>query len=676
MKNFKKFLPIIIIVVMMLVMSNSIFSSINLKSSEVTNWETVEEIAQDMNYLDFVSKVNEGKINTVYIEFVEEEYAKEFFVIIDETLYSVSNPNNESFKRELLETGVNVEDKVKVFEAVGATPRKASDYSWLSSIILYIIIFGGMFMLLDNVQKGNSLGSLNNDTIYKQGDTPEKEKTNVKPKTFNDVGGLKELKKDLLCVVDFLKNSEKYKAVDAKLPKGCLLVGPPGTGKTLLAKVVANEAGVPFLYMNGSDFVEMYVGRGAARVRELFKEARKQSPCIVFIDEIDSLCGKRGRENGEHSEDRKTLTALLAEMDGFKDSTGIMVFGATNRVDDLDPAVLRPGRFTEIYNVPVPETNEERMEVINIYAKNKKFDETVDLKSFSREMIGRSPAEIEAVLNEAAIISVQKGLKFINKDCLEMAFYKRVMRGHMKDNKETHPRDLKTIAYHEAGHTLIGKLLGQEITKVTIIPSTSGAGGVTFIQPGDEKLYSKKKLEERVMGLYGGRVAEFLLFDENWEEVTTGASNDIEQATRLLHAMVDLYGMSDNGFVNMQMLKGHTTSEKSVDYVVAWAKEIQEKTVKLMKENRSDLDKLAEALLEHETLYEKEIDEILGIKHEEKVAEPNTSEEVKVVDNSTEIIENDDTKELESSTGIDNNTEIINDTNTSVDAENSDENLE
>lgn len=645
MKNFKKFLPIIIIMVMMLIMSNSILATANIKSSEVTNWYVVDELAEELDYLKFIEKVDAGKVDTVYAEFTDDEYSKEFYVIIDKTLYKVSNPNNESFKRELLECGVKTEDKVDVFEILGKTPKKASDYSWLSSIILYLIIFGGLFMMLDNVQKGNSLGSLNNDTIYKQGENENKEKTNGAPKTFNDVGGLKELKKDLLCVVDFLKNGDKYKAVDAKLPKGCLLVGPPGTGKTLLAKVVANEAGVPFLYMNGSDFVEMYVGRGAARVRELFKEARKQSPCIVFIDEIDSLCGKRGRENGEHSEDRKTLTALLAEMDGFKDSTGIMVFGATNRVDDLDPAVLRPGRFTEIYNVPVPETNEERMEVIAIYAKNKKFDETVDLKSFSREMIGRSPAEIEAVLNEAAIISVQKGLKFINKECLEMAFYKRVMRGHMKDNKETHPRDLKTIAYHEAGHTLIGKLLGQEITKVTIIPSTSGAGGVTFIQPGDEKLYSKKKLEERLMGLCGGRVAEYLLFNEDWDEVTTGASNDIEQTTNILRAMVDYYGMSDNGFVNMQILKGHTTSEKSIEYVVEWSKQIVEKTVKLMKENRDLLDKLSNALLEHETLYEKEIDEILGIKHVEKVFESNNDTITKEANTETNVSKESSEKE-------------------------------
>lgn len=655
MKHFRKIMPFII----MFILVSFLFSTLtetNVKSSEVSNWTTVDEMAKPLPYLDFMNYVDNEKVNTVYAEFTTDEYSKTFFTVIDGTLYSVTNPNNETFKRELLDNGIDVKDKVEIFKTVGKVAKGTSDYSWLLSFVFYIGFFIFIFIIFENMQKGSGGAGLlgNNDTIYKQNtDGQNKENPNT-PKTFNDVGGLKELKKDLLCVVDFLKNGEKYKAVDAKLPKGCLLVGPPGTGKTLLAKVVANEAGVPFLYMNGSDFVEMYVGRGAARVRELFKEARKQSPCIVFIDEIDSLCGKRGRENGEHSEDRKTLTALLAEMDGFKDSTGIMVFGATNRVDDLDPAVLRPGRFTEIYNVPVPETNEERMEVIGIYAKNKKFDETVDLKNFSREMIGRSPAEIEAVLNEAAIISVQKGLKFINKDCLEMAFYKRVMRGHMKDNKETHPRDLKTIAYHEAGHTLIGKLLGQEITKVTIIPSTSGAGGVTFIQPGDEKLYSKKKLEERLMGLCGGRVAEYLLFNEDWDEVTTGASNDIEQTTNILRAMVDYYGMSDNGFVNMQMLKGHTTSEKSIEYVVEWSKKIVERTVALMKENRELLDKLSNALLEHETLYEKEIDEILNIKNTEEtsvetekatVSEVSLEKQEEVLEEKEEqIVENKDTK--------------------------------
>ena len=644
--NFKKIISFLsIFLIFMMFFSIMLSSSVDIPSSQVSNWGTIDDLAIEMSYTDFMNKVDNNLITTVYAEFGDEEYAKTFYTVVDGALYSVSNPNNESFKRELLECGIDVQNKVNAFDVVNKMPKSESSYSWVSSFLLYILLFGGIIFLFDGLQKKNPIGALgNNETIYKQNtaDTEKSEKS--EPKTFNDVGGLKELKKDLLCVVDFLKNGEKYKKVDAKLPKGCLLVGPPGTGKTLLAKVVANEAKVPFLYMNGSDFVEMYVGRGAARVRELFKEARKQAPCIVFIDEIDSLCGRRGHENGEHSEDRKTLTALLAEMDGFKDSSGIIVFGATNRVDDLDPAVLRPGRFTEIYNVPVPETNEERMEVINIYAKNKKFDETVNLKDFSREMIGRSPAEIEAVLNEAAIISVQKNLKFINKECLEMAFYKRVMRGHMKDNKETHPRDLKTIAYHEAGHTLIGKLLNQEITKVTIIPSTSGAGGVTFIQPGDEKLYSKRKLEERLMGLCGGRVAEYLLFNENWDEVTTGASNDIEQTTNILRAMVDLYGMSDNGFVNMQMLKGNAASEQSIEYVVEWSKNIVDRTVKLMKENRDLLDKLAAALLDRETLYENEIDEILNLNKNESIQTVDLEKKSEISEKKeNEIVENKDT---------------------------------
>ena len=645
MKKIKKIIPFIIIFILVSFLFSTISASENIKSNEVSNWKTLDEIAEPLSYIDFMTYVDNNEIKTVYAEFNDAEYSKTFYTIINNKLYVVTNPNNETFKRELLDNGIDVKDKVEAFKAVDKNPKGSSDYSWIITILIYIGFFAFIFIVFEGLQKNSGGAGLlgNNDTIYKQNPDGQNKENSTEPKTFNDVGGLKELKKDLLCVVDFLKHGEKYKAVDAKLPKGCLLVGPPGTGKTLLAKVVANEAGVPFLYMNGSDFVEMYVGRGAARVRELFKEARKQSPCIVFIDEIDSLCGKRGRENGEHSEDRKTLTALLAEMDGFKDSTGIMVFGATNRVDDLDPAVLRPGRFTEIYNVPVPETNEERMEVISIYAKNKKFDETVDLKSFSREMIGRSPAEIEAVLNEAAIISVQKGLKFINKDCLEMAFYKRVMRGHMKDNKETHPRDLKTIAYHEAGHTLIGKLLGQEITKVTIIPSTSGAGGVTFIQPGDEKLYSKKKLEERLMGLCGGRVAEYLLFNEDWNEVTTGASNDIEQTTNILRAMVDYYGMSDNGFVNMEILKGHTTSEKSIEYAINLSKQIVEKTVKLMKENRELLDKLSNALLEHETLYEKEIDEILNINKTETTVINNIKNTSETFEKEQQSSENKDT---------------------------------
>ncbi len=587
------------------------------KASEVTNFGKIEAIADNVSFTEFKELLKEEKIETIYAEFEDAEYANiMFFKVKDsEGIYMVQNPNNDTFKRELLETGINIKNKVYVFELTDIQPSVDTSantfnlFSTLISIGISVVFFYYIFTML---KKQGGFEDSGIGKIDKQ-DVKQENRADTEPKTFDEVGGLHALKQDLKTVVDFMKNQQNYVDAGAKLPRGVLLVGPPGTGKTLLARVIAKEAGVNFLYMAGSDFVEMYVGRGAARVRNLFKEARKQAPCIVFIDEIDTLCGKRGGERGEHSEDRKTLTALLAEMDGFKTTENILVIGATNRVDDIDAAALRPGRFTDIYNVPLPETTEERMEIIKIYMRGKKFAEDFDEKAFAREMMGRSPAEIEAVLNEAAIVSVKKGLGYINKDCIEEAFYKRVMQGHQKDNSETDPRDLKVIAYHEAGHALIARLTGSEVTKVTIAPSTSGAGGVTFIQPGDRKLYTKKMMRNKVMELYGGRAAEYLLADKNWDLTTSGASNDIEQATKWLKNMVDSFGMSDNGLVNMDLLSRETT-EKSSEYIINLSKELIEATVKLMEEHRDLLEQLAAALLENETIYEEEVNRIMGDK--------------------------------------------------------------
>ncbi|MBR0164048.1 MAG: AAA family ATPase [Lachnospiraceae bacterium] len=429
-------------------------------------------------------------------------------------------------------------------------------------------------------------------------------------KTFRDIGGLKPLKEDLQVVVDFLKTPDKYHAAGADLPRGLLLVGPPGTGKTLIAQVMANEARVNFLYANASDFVEKYVGTGAARIRSLFKKARKDTPCIVFIDEVDTLCGKRGKDM--NAEDRKALTALLTEMDGFRKSDNLLVIGATNRVEDIDEAALRPGRFTEIYTVPIPETVEERLEVIDIYMKNKKFAEDFDRRAFAREMMGRSPAEIKDILNEAAIISVQRGLDYINKECVEIAFYKRLMHGHQTDHDETDPDDLRTIAYHEAGHTLIARLTGSRVTKVTIMPSTSGAGGVTFIQPFEKKLHTKTMMEHKVMELYGGKVAEYLVHGRDWDKTSQGCANDIRKATEILKNMVDAYGMSENGLVNMGMLTSET-GETSTRYIVEMSEQLKQRTVDLMEENITLLETLAEELLVKDTLYEDEINTLLHL---------------------------------------------------------------
>ncbi len=426
---------------------------------------------------------------------------------------------------------------------------------------------------------------------------------NENKKYFNDIAGLKEVKKDVKCLVDFIKNKEKYIEAGAKLPKGVILYGPPGTGKTLLAKAIAGEANIPFIYANGSSFIEMYVGVGPKRIRELFEKARKKAPCIIFIDEIDAIGSQR--TGYDHSEDRKTLDALLTEMDGFKETENILVIAATNRIEDLDNALMRPGRFTDKYCVPLPETVNERMEVINLYIKNKKLADDVDLNSLAKDTIGFSPAKIEALLNSAAIISVQDGNGIIRRKDLDKAMTKLLMDGHMKeDNSERNKKEIEIVAYHEAGHALVGHLFGKDITKVTVIASTSGAGGVTFSIPKERGLSSARDVKGQIMELYAGRMAELMLFDGDKELVTTGATNDIERASKLIDSYVKKYGMSDKfGLLNLK----DEDDYKILDNKIEVAKELEKETYELLKKHKDVLTEIAESLIQSETIYEDEI---------------------------------------------------------------------
>ena len=461
-------------------------------------------------YTQFMAAVDKNEVASIDITLSSNTFT---YTLKDGSQYRTENPKYNDFKKDMLEKGIEVDEK-----------KEMSNY--MSFITIGMM---GLFMII----MLHTISGREKTTI--QSSSKSLYLSSVK---FSDVAGHTELKKDLMQIIDFLKNPKIYKKAGAKLPKGILLYGPPGTGKTLLAKAIAGEASVNFRAVSGSDFDEKFVGVGAGRIRELFKWARKNSPCILFIDEIDALGGKRG---GNISADRQTINALLSEMDGFTAGNGVLVVAATNRLQDLDPALTRPGRFDNRFAVPLPSTSKERREIIDIYTKDKNFDESVDLDVFAKEMVGASPAVIEAVINEAAILSAADGSCIITKAMLDEAYFKQLMDGHSKKDAERQQDEIKLTAYHEAGHALLGFLFGDEITKVSIVPSTSGAGGVTMFNQKKMGLYSKQELEQQVMTLYAGRLAEEVLVGP--DNVTTGASNDIERASELLYDMVVSYGM-------------------------------------------------------------------------------------------------------------------------------------
>ncbi len=579
----------------------------NTKKEQEINNDKLEELS----YIDFLKKKENKEISTVYYK---EDNSYFYIKDTEKGILKINNPDYETFKKELLETGIEVKSIEELVETKELTYKidKKETTDKIASFI-FLLAVGGLIVYVITREDKETSSKLTNNLGIKDNNFSNQKAKQLSSKTFNDIAGLYEVKRDLNSVIDFLKNKEKYKNAGAKLPKGIILYGPPGTGKTLLSKALAGESGVNFLKASGSDFVEMYVGVGPKRIRELFKNAKAKAPCIIFIDEIDAI-GKRRGTGIENSEDRKTINALLTEMDGFDEAENILVIGATNRIEDLDPALLRPGRFTNKFCVPLPCTPEERLEIINLYSKDKKFNEDVDFKLIAKETIGFSPAQIESLLNEAAIISVQKNQTFINKEIVDEAMFKMILQGHAKENqKDRDKEELNLVAWHEAGHALIGKLNGKEISKVTIIASTSGAGGVTFSTPQKMGLFSVEDLKNEVKELYGGRIAELLLYGDR-NKVTTGASNDIDRATKIIKEIVTKYGMSDKfGLLNLEDLG--LDKEKVLEEEILLAKELENDTIKILKENKEILEKIAKELLEKETIYESDLNRIIkGVK--------------------------------------------------------------
>lgn len=538
---------------------------------------------KEVKYEEFLKMAD--KKNVKKIAWSEKKDAFTFYDK-DEKPYSTENPKYEDFKKDMLEKGIEVKE-------IGGL----SNYETPIMIIVQLAMYGVFFVLLF---KTSGIGA---------GLSDKKEKDAKSDVKFSDVAGLEEVKEDLMTVVDFLKNPDEYKEAGAEIPKGVLLYGPPGTGKTLLAKAVAGEAGVKFKAVSGSDFDEKYVGVGASKMRKLFDDAKNNAPCIIFIDEIDSMGGRR--HSKQNSYDRQTLNTLLSEMDGFDGSGGVVVIAATNRIEDLDPALTRPGRFDNHFAVSLPATAKERKIIINLYAGNKKFADDVDMESFAKETMGSSPATIKTVLNEAAIIATRKNKGIITREILDEAWMKQLMEGHLKKNGEKD--NVELVAWHEAGHALAGLLMGQDLTKASIIPSTSGAGGATFITPRKLGLFTVKELREQVVMLYSGRNAEAILAERNGEVmgVTTGASNDIEKATGIIKKMITEYGMNENfGLLNLEELE--IKPDVIAREAVSLSKELCSESYKLMMDNADTLKKIAEALIEKETLTGEEIRKIAG----------------------------------------------------------------
>lgn len=538
----------------------------------------------DTTYNEFLEMVDKKEVKEVAADF---KYGKKlYFLDKDENAHVTDNPKTDNFKEFLLKNDIEVEE----------TETKSTASSFVMLLLeLGITCLFFLFMI----------------RLMIPGRQNEMIAGNIPDTTFDDIAGCKELKKDLMFLVEFLKHPDKYKAMGAVIPKGVVLYGPPGTGKTLTAKAIAGTAKVPFYSVSGSDFVEMFVGLGSKRVRDLFKEARKNSPSIIFIDEIDAVGSHRGKSG--NSEQDQTINALLNELDGFNSSDNVICICATNRIEDLDKALIRPGRFDKHFAVPLPE-REDRLETIKIHSKNKKLDPSIDLNEIAVMTVGFSGAAIASLLNEAAFLAVNEDAPFITMEHIDHAFYKQVMKGDKKENQSARDKkELEIVAWHEAGHAIATKkYTSDSVAKVTIASSTSGAGGVTFKTPEEMSLYSKKYLEGTIKSLYAGRIAEKFLLKSD-DEITIGASQDIKQATNLIKEYISAFGMDESiGMLNIQTLVGDFHDDLIIKEAKNLANRLYKEAEEDLKTDIPYIEKVAELLLKNETINEKELDNILN----------------------------------------------------------------
>lgn len=623
-KNKQSFLVFLVCLLVSLICM-SFFSSMMGKST-----------SSEITYDKFLSLLKEDKIKEVVIEentkvvITPKEQKNQF---VNQTYYAIITEDGSDLTKRL-------EDADVIFSREKPDTTGAFISTILSFLIPFVILIVGFNLIMRKMNKGGGM----------MGVGKSKAKAYVQKETgitFKDVAGQDEAKESLQEVVDFLHNPGKYTTIGAKLPKGALLVGPPGTGKTLLAKAVAGEAKVPFFSLSGSDFVEMFVGVGASRVRDLFEEAKKNAPCIIFIDEIDAIGKSRdsGKFGGGNDEREQTLNQLLAEMDGFDTDKGLLILAATNRPEVLDPALLRPGRFDRRVIVDRPDLK-GRVDILKVHAKHVKLDETVDLDGIALATSGAVGSDLANMINEGAILAVKHGRKAVaQKDLLEAV--EVVLVGKEKKDRILSKEERKIVSYHEVGHALVSALQkdSEPVQKITIVPRTMGALGYVMHVPEEEKyLNTKKELEAMLVGFLGGRAAEELVF----ETVTTGASNDIERATQIARSMITQYGMSERfGLMGLASQQNQYLDGRAVlNCGDATATEIDHEVMKLLKNsydeaknllaaNREVLDKIAEFLIEKETITGKEFMEIF--RKEKGIPEPVTDEEQ--VDTNTQQVD-------------------------------------
>lgn len=591
----------VIAIIVFLILNTFVFPNLFRRQVEQTDYSTFLQMIEEKN-------IGEVSVEDTQITFSDKSGGH---------IYKTGTMNDPDLVNRLEEAGA-------VFSKPIVQQMGMLEYMLLSYILpIALFVLLGWFIsrkMMSKMGDGESMmtfgmggGSKSNAKVYVK---------SVDGIKFKDVAGEEEAKELLQEIVDFLHNPEKYREIGAKMPKGALLVGPPGTGKTMLAKAVAGEADVPFFSISGSEFVEMFVGMGAAKVRDLFKQANEKAPCIVFIDEIDAV-GKK-RESGQiggNDEREQTLNQLLSEMDGFDGSKGVVILAATNRPESLDPALLRPGRFDRRIPVELPDLK-GREDILKVHAAKIKIADNVDFNAIARTAAGASGAELANIVNEAALRAVRDGRKFATQTDL-MESVEVVIAGYQKKNRILSTKEKLIVSYHEVGHALVAALQTNSapVQKITIIPRTSGALGFTMqVDEGEKYLMTKEELENKIATFTGGRVAEELVFGD----VTTGASNDIEQATKLARAIITRYGMSEFGMVAMESLNnvylgGDTsmscsqeTAAKIDDLVVALVQKQYEKAKNLLNSHMDKLHEISKFLYEHETITGEEFMEILN----------------------------------------------------------------